>query len=232
MTRRHQPGPAVELFATLQRTSRVRRWSAAAVLGATAGLFAGLVLDRPLDLFTAVGVTGVALAWDHRHGNLAGWWPVEAGPHRIAALAAHLEPRGWTFLQVPGSSPSLRCLLIGPPGVFVVQHGWDSPSRDVHKGPVGKGGPGTDSLDSLWLTADTLSSTLAELTGHEIVVCPALVVERTTVERPSVVAGVTIVPIGDLPDWLRRRDVNLSQETVESLAAAARWFLDVTPGRT
>lgn len=231
MTRSYDTGPATDLFAALQRKSRVRRWLTAAVLGAVAGVFAGLVLDWPFELITAIGVAGALLAWDRRHGNLAGWWPAEHGPHRIAAVAARLETRGWACLFVSGASQPLRCLLVGRRGVFVAQHEAGPVSTDAHDGLVVGDLPAPGHVQALLVTADAVQAALADLSGSDVVVHAVLVVERSTLERPCVVGDATIVPVTDLPTWLCRRDIVLSQELTAVFALAAQRLFDDVPGR-
>lgn len=71
------------------------------------------------------------MIWDHRYGTLADLWPGNRHPHRLAA------PAWSTRLDCPARAipargdPALAAyLLIGPGGVFVVDHQvWWAPDR-------------------------------------------------------------------------------------------------------
>jgi hypothetical protein len=226
------PGTAADWFAGLQRAARPRRWLTAAVIGATGGLFTTLVLAWPLELLAGAAITGTLLLWDRRHGHLAGWSPSEHGPYRIAAVAARLERQGWAFLPVPEPSAPYCYLLIGPQGVFLIQHEHRPISTDVHNGLVVVGErPAIRDLQALRVTADAVQAALRALADGEGAVQCVLVAERTALEEPRVVTDVTILPVAGLRTWLCRRDPALSQETIASLAVAAHQFFDEATGQ-
>ncbi|HEU5470617.1 MAG TPA: hypothetical protein VFV67_08185 [Actinophytocola sp.] len=108
-------GPAATHYAAMRRASTPRRWLLAGTLGAATGLFTHLVLPWPLALCAAALTAAGLLGWDRQHP-----------PHRLAATAARLERHGWAALPAPihrhQDTPIAAYLLIGPGGVFVVDH--------------------------------------------------------------------------------------------------------------
>jgi hypothetical protein len=123
-------GPAAEHYAMLRRASRARRWALLLELGFMIGLFAGLVLEWWQAILAAVTGVAVAAMWDSNRGVIAGWWPGDPGRQRLAAAAARLERRGCGTLPTPvrpDDGPLAAYLIIGPGGVFVVDHqAWET----------------------------------------------------------------------------------------------------------
>ncbi len=216
---RGTPSPAAEWFADLQRKARTRRWLVAVAVGAATGMFANLVLDWPITLLVAFLTAVALLSWDSRYGTLAGWWPTEQSPHRLAATAARLERHGWHILALTGATPGSIYLVIGPGGAFVVQHeSWRLTTSPGSGLLLIDGHPAIRRIKPLLAAATTVEMALSG-SAVQAVRC-VLAVEA--LDEPHVIADVAIVPAAGLARLLRRGDIVLTEPEVAATVSAAR----------
>ncbi|HEU5473855.1 MAG TPA: hypothetical protein VFV67_24685 [Actinophytocola sp.] len=228
--------PARAHYAALRRASRWRRWTLAGAAGTVLGAFVGARWGWWLGLLAAAVVVAGLLIWDHRSGVLAAW-PGEQGSHRLAAGVARLERRGWVVLcdpAIPGQDPRTGYLLIGPGGVFVVEHQvWPAGGRVATSPATGllevDGRSVARRSTAVRAAAAAAGEALSDALARPIPVQPVLAVHGLAVDRPRVSVGVTIVPIADLVLVVRESRV-LSAADLDAVPAAAHRLF--TPGAT
>ncbi|HET9142709.1 hypothetical protein [Actinophytocola sp.] len=223
--------PAAGHYAALRRETLWRRWLSALLLAGATGLVTNLVLPWPLAVLSAVIALAVLLLWDRRHGTLSDCWPGRSRAHRLAATAARLERQGWSAVPAPArpddARPLAAYLLIGPGGVFVLDHQvwWatDAIGTDPATGLLMVGGkPAARRVASVKGAAATVAHTLANHLPDPSAVHPVLTVDSPMLHHPHLIAGVTILPIADLPTFLRDRDPLLHPTGISTLTEHAR----------
>ncbi len=224
-------GSAAAHYAAMRRRSAARRWLAAAALGGIVGVIANLALPWQHSVLAAlVTVIGLTI-WDHRHGTLADLWPGNRHPHRLAAIAARLEQAGWTALPAPSAShggPRLAAyLLIGPGGVFLVDHQvWWAPDRvttDPATGLLMVGGkPAARRVASVKGAAAAVTHALARRLPGEEAVRPIVSVDGPMLDHTRLVAGVAVLPIADLIGFLHGHHPLLGRAEITALTEHTR----------
>jgi hypothetical protein len=154
---------------------------------------------------------------------------------RLPASQAGGSPRSSGPPGFDGGAPqrSPHCgLLIGKQGAFIVQHEARPVTTHVHNGLLVVGRrPAIRHVQALRITADAIEAALSVLTASDVPVHAALAVDSTSLASPRAVAGVTILSVMDLRNWLCRRDDTLSQEMIVALAAAAQRLFDEAPSQ-
>jgi hypothetical protein len=219
---------AAEHYVALSRESAPHRWLLAVLVGGAIGLCGGLVLPWPLTLLASAVTVAALLIWDHHHGAIASWWPGDHRPHRLAATAARLERHRWTALPNPQHEGLLAdYLLIGPGGVFVVDHQvWpksDIVTTDHATGLLMVGGkPAARRVASIKGAAAGVAHELSHWLPDETAVHPVVTVDGLTLDHPQLVAAVTILPITDLARFLHDRDPVLYPTGITTLTEHAR----------
>jgi hypothetical protein len=223
-------GSAAAHYAALRSESTIRRWLLAVTLGAATGLFTNLVLPWPLPLLAAAITVAMLMIWDRRHGTIADLWPGDHPPHRLAATATRLERHGWTALSQPAhphhDTPLAAYLLIGPGGVFVIDHQvwWaaDSVTTDPATRQLMVGGkPAARRVASVKAAAAAVTHALTSRLPDEAVVRPVLSVDGPMLEHMRLVAGCGHAAHRELTGFLHSHDLVLSPDQVAALTEHA-----------
>jgi hypothetical protein len=185
-------------------------------------------------LLQAAGLNSLALPVGLAAAAVAGWrlrfrfsrdaraWRDGArGERATARLLCRLGRRGWAVFHdvgIPGTPANADHLLIGPPGIILV----DSKrySGQVTQGPDGRiwhnHYPMDQTLRALRLETQAISAALG------VPVRPVMCVHQAQVAHGGLRAGdVQILPAGRLPSMLRTSRQQLSQADVAALVAHA-----------
>jgi hypothetical protein len=191
--------------------ARTLPWRIAALLGASlAGLVAATLLSLPTLGRAAAAVAALAaVGWRLRFRpspETRAWARGAAGERHVARLLAPLEAHGWTVLhdlRVPRSHANIDHLVIGPPGVFVVdaKH-YSGPLYLSHDGGLWHGRyPLAAALSATRWEADKVHATLG---APDVDVVPIVAVVGAPVPFGQVsVHGVPVVAAHTLPGMLR-----------------------------
>jgi len=222
-------GSAATHYAALRRATRPHRWLMAITVGAAVGVFTNLVLPGPLPLLAAVLTTAALLIWDHNRGTIAGWWPVPLPPTRLAALATRLERHGWTAIPHPRDTdrPIATYLLIGPGGVFVIDHQtWSALHQVTTHRATGllmvSGVPAARRVAAVKGAAAAVTHALTENLPDDSAVHAVVTVDGLTLDRARRVADVTLVPVTDLTTFVHEHGRLLTPTQVAALSAQAQ----------
>jgi hypothetical protein len=194
----------------------------------------GLPLPARLaGLLAAAAGTGWRLRFRPSPETLA-WQRGAAGERHVARLLDPLVEHGWAVhhdLRVPGSNANIDHLLVGPPGVFVI----DAKHYRGHL-HLSSGG-------QLWhgrsLLAPTLSVTRwaadrlqAVIGAADIAVTPVVAVWGAAVPWGQVTVNhVTVVAARQLPGLLRSLPPSLTSERAGAVAAQINRRLDARTRR-
>jgi hypothetical protein len=202
----------------------------AATLGAgLAAVVAATLLSVPLPArallaLAAVFMVGWRLRFRPSPETLA-WARGAAGERHVARLLAPLEAHGWTVLhdlRVPGSTANIDHLVIGLPGVFVVdaKH-YRGPLYLTRDGGLWHGRyPLAAALSATRWEADKVQATLGVA---DIDVVPIVAVVGAPVPFGQVsIHGVPVVAAHSLPGMLRALPPVLAPERAAWAAATAR----------
>jgi Nuclease-related domain len=191
----YRPGAGASARARYQELSAPSRRRRRIALAGSAP--AGLVLDLAagggwrLGLFCAALAPAAVLVWQIRHRGEHGTWAKgAAGERRTARMLRPLEHRGFTVLHdraLRGSRANVDHLVIGPPGVVVVD------SKNWSKNRIVKG-RGRRLKVGRMNGSKVVASTLYEMAF----VGSAL---ETAVGWPIPVAAVLAIHGGQLPPW-------------------------------
>jgi hypothetical protein len=133
MARVGRPGGSAQAEYRRRRAAELADWkptlplrlATSAAVGAIVGLLTGRLVGPPLAIVMAVAAAA-GVGWRLRFRTspaTRAWRRGASGERRTAALLARLEHHGWVVLHdlaVPGSRANIDHLLIGPPGIFVV----------------------------------------------------------------------------------------------------------------
>jgi hypothetical protein len=198
--------------------------AAAAIAGAVLWLSAHSTFGLALLLVAAILVLRLVVT-----PNAVTAWNTGAEGERLTARQlAQLEPDGFVILhdrRLPGSwRANIDHVVIGPPGVFVVETKSLSGKVEVRGDEVYVAGRRrTRMLDEARREAMGVGVALAtELEELELGVTPVIVVHRARLPFfRSVACGIRIVSGGDLVGALRGAEPVLSPEEVEWLASTA-----------
>lgn len=227
----HVHHTAAEHYAALRRESAQRRWLLTGLFAGVTGLVLNLVLFWPLAVSAAMAISVALLVWDRGHGAIASWWPDDHRPYRLAASAARLERHGWGVFPAPvaphDDSALADYLLIGPGGVFLVDHQMWWPSDIVTTDPASGllmvgGKPAARRISPVKGAAAAVGHALAQWLPDETAVHPILTVDSAGLHQGRLVASVTVLPIADLHRFLRDRDPVLYPTRIATLTEHAR----------
>jgi hypothetical protein len=142
-------------------------------------------------------------------------------------LLEPLEAEGFRVLhdrKIPGSRANIDHIVIGPPGIFVVETKSLGGSLQIRGNDVFVAGRRrTGMIDEVKREASAVHTALADdLAAHGWTVSPVICVHRADLPWfGSEVAGVRIVSGKDLVTRLRQADRLLSPADVERFAALA-----------
>jgi hypothetical protein len=191
--------------------ARTLPWRIAATLGAGLAAFvAGTLLSLPLGMRALVTVAALAAAgWRLRFRptpETLAWQRGAAGERHVARLLAPLEAHGWTVLhdlRVPRSAANIDHLVIGAPGVFVIdaKH-YRGPLHLAHDGGLWHGRyPLAAALSATRWEADKTQATLGV---PDVDVVPIVAVVGAPVPFGQVsIHGIPVVGAHSLPGMLR-----------------------------
>jgi len=185
-------------------------------------LWGGVVL-----LFDVVVVASALFATPN---SITAWQTGAEGELRTGRLLEPLTAEGFRILhdrKIPGSRANIDHIVIGPPGIFVVETKSLGGSLQIRGNDVFVAGRRkTKMIDEAKRETLAVQTALADqLVAHGWTVSPIICVHRADLPMfRSEVAGVRIVSGRDLVTHLRKADRALSQVEVERLAtlAAAR----------
>ena len=195
--------------------------------GALAGLLVGMLVEPPLAIVVAVAAAAV-VGWRLRFrpsSDTCAWRRGATGERRTAALLGRLERHGWVVLHdlaVPGSRANIDHLLIGPPGIFVVDSKhyrgrlWLDPDGSLWHGRH----PLAPALRAAEFEADRAA---AVLTAPQVPTLAVLVIHGASVPWGELVTGgVPVLAAGRLLAALRALPGVLTPGQVAELADRAR----------
>ena len=207
------------------RFARTLPWRLAAVIaaGALAGTLAhgaGPRLASPAAALTA-GVVGWWLRF-HVSAETVTWRRGARGERRTARALRKLARAGWTVLHdvaVPGSRANGDHLLIGPPGVFLIDSkAWHGHITQAVDGSAWHNG---HPLDQTIATVRWEAQQLAQAIGAPVL--PMLCVHDTRIPWDEVyVDNVPVLTRGRLLALLRTLPAHMDQDGVMLLAEHAR----------
>jgi Nuclease-related domain len=211
--------------AELAALARTAGWRAAAI--AAAGVTAGVLLQAAgLDrLALPVAVAAAAAAgWRlrfHLSRDTRAWRDGARGERATARLLRRLGRRGYVVfhdLAIPGTPANADHLLIGPPGVILVDS--QRYTGQVTQGPDGRiwhnRYPMDQTLRALRLETQAISAAL------DVPVRPVMCVHQAQVAHGGLRAGdVQILPARRLPGMLRTSQQQLGEADVAALVAHA-----------
>jgi hypothetical protein len=210
--------------------ARTLPWRLAALLGAgLAGLVAATLLSVPLPARAVAAVAALAAAWWRLRfrpsPETQAWARGAAGERHLARLLAPLEAHGWTVLhdlRVPRSAANIDHLVIGPPGVFVVdaKH-YSGPLYLSHDGGLWHGRyPLAAALSATRWEADKVQATLG---APDIDVVPIVAVVGAPVPFGQVsIHGIPVVAAASLARMVRALPPVLAPERAAWAASQLR----------
>ena len=155
------------------------------------------------------------------------WQTGAEGEVRTGRLLEPLEAEGFRILhdrKIPGSRANIDHIVIGPPGIFVVETKSFMGSLQLRGNDVFVGGRRkTGMIDEVKREALAVETALTtEIAAHGWTVTPVICVHRADLPwLQSEVGGVRIVSGKDLVQRLRKADHVLLPADVERLAALA-----------
>jgi hypothetical protein len=189
------------------------------VLLTVSPLWGGVVL-----LFDLVIVLSALFATPN---SITAWQTGAEGELRTGRLLEPLEAEGFRILhdrKIPGSRANIDHIVIGPPGIYVVETKSLGGSLQIRDNEVFVSGRRrTKMIDQVKREALAVQTVLAkELAATGWTVSPIICVHRADLPwLRSEVAGVRIVSGKDLVNRLREADHLLAPADVERLAALA-----------
>jgi hypothetical protein len=159
--------------------------------------------------------------------SIAAWQTGAQGELRTGRLLEPLEGEGFRILhdrKIPGSRANIDHIVIGPPGIYVVETKSLGGALQIRDNEVFVSGRRrTKMIDEVKREALAVQTALAkELAAPGWMVTPVICVHRADLPwLRSEVAGVRIVSGKDLVKRLREADHLLAPADVERLAALA-----------
>jgi hypothetical protein len=189
------------------------------VLLTVSPLWGGVVL-----LFDLVLVTSALFATPN---SITAWQTGAEGELRTGRLLEPLTAEGFRILhdrKIPGSRANIDHIVIGPPGIYVVETKSLGGSLQIRDDEVFVSGRRrTKMIDEVKREALAVQTALAdEIAAHGRTVSPIICVHRADLPwLRSEVAGVRIVSGKDLVNRLREADHLLAPADVERLASLA-----------
>jgi hypothetical protein len=196
---------------------------------ATVGL-AWWVTGRPIGPFApliglelaVIGVSLAALAWFELPQHVLAWRRGAIGEGDTARVLARLPP-GFVVLHdrsIPGSKANIDHIVIGPPGVFVVETKRYSGRLTIRGNDIFVAGRRrTEIIEQTRREADVVRRTL-DSEGEAIEVTPLLCIHRADPPwRTARVGGVDLVSGRELQRSLTKGPDRLSTDEVRRIAA-------------
>jgi hypothetical protein len=200
--------------------------------------WAGTLPGLPLYARLVVSVVTMGAAWwrvrFRPSPETRAWQRGAAGERHVARLLEPLVEHGWGVhhdLRVPGSKANIDHVVVGPPGIFVVdaKH-YSGRLRLSRDGQLWHG---------RYLLAPALSTTRWEadklqavIGAADIAVTPIVAVWGAAVPWGQVTAtGVTVVAARRLAGMLRSLPPSLTPERAREVAAQINRRLDARTGR-
>jgi Nuclease-related domain len=175
-------------------------------------------------LFVLVGVAIPIAALFTTPQSIQAWATGAEGEARTGRFLEPLEAEGFRVLhdrKIPGSRANIDHIVIGPPGIFVVETKSYTGSLRIRGGEVYVAGRRkTGMIEEATREALAVQIALAdEIDAHGYHVTPIICVHRADLPWfGSEVGGVRIVSGKDLVKRLRKADVVLSPDDVDRLA--------------
>lgn len=169
------------------------------------------------------GVSLAAMAWFELPQHVLAWRRGAIGEEDTARVLARLPP-SFVVLHdraVPGSKANIDHIVVGPPGVFVVETKRYSGKLTVRGDDIFVAGRRrTEIIEQTLREADVVDQTLVSA-GEATEVTPLLCIHRAELPwRTARVGGVAIVSGRELQRTLTRAHDRLSIEDVRRVAAA------------
>jgi hypothetical protein len=191
--------------------ARTLPWRLAALLGAgLAAVVAATLLSLPLAVRALLAVAALTAAWWRLRfrpsPETRAWARGAAGERHVARLLTPLDANGWTVLhdlRVPGSAANIDHVVIGLPGVFVVDaKRYRGPLWLSHDGGLWHGRyPLAAALSATRWEADKVHATLG---APDVDVVPIVAVVGAPVPFGQVsIHGIPVVAAHSLPGMLR-----------------------------
>ena len=208
------------------RANLVRILVVAVVLGVIAGAAAGSVLTPKAAWGVGLVVAAVFLAssWVLPQTTTA-WATGAAGERKTARALAKLPPDRFAVLHdraIPGSRANIDHLVIGPPGVFVVESKLYKGKVTVKGGELLVNGRRKPIIEQAHREAAVVQSALgAELARLGIDVWPLLCIHGADLPWTKKVLGVRIVGARGLGRTLRDMPTALQPADVQGLVDLA-----------
>jgi hypothetical protein len=211
---------------------------AATVAAGLGGWLTATLLGLPLPARGLLALAAVAGAgWRLRFRpspETQAWQRGAAGERHVARLLDPLVEHGWAVhhdLRVPGSAANLDHLLVGPPGVFVVDA--KHYSGHLRLSPQGQLWHGrallAPALSTIRWEADRLQAVIG---APDIAVTPIVAVWGAAVPWGQVTVNhVTVVAARRLPGLLRSLPPSLTLERAGAVAAQLNRRLDARTKR-
>jgi hypothetical protein len=239
------PGASAQAEYQRRRQAEHAAWArtlplriAATVLAGLGGLLLAAVAGLPLPASLAVGIVMSAGAWwrlRFRPSPEAQAWRRGAdGERHLARLLEPLVRAGWGVshdLPVRGATANANHVVVGPPGVFVVDtRHYRGRLRISRDGLLWHGR--TFLLPTLSATRSKADRLQDRVGAPDVWVSPIVAVLGGVVPGGQVTSmGVTVVPARRLPGLLRSLPPTLTPERAQEVAAQIERRLDARAGR-
>jgi Nuclease-related domain len=211
---------------------------AAVALAGLAGWLAATVPGLPLPARGLLTLAAAAGAWWRLRfrpsPETRAWQRGAAGERHVAQLLEPLVQQGWGVnhdLRVPGSEVNIDHVVVGPPGVFVID-------AKHYRGRLRLSGDGllwhgryllAPALSTVRWEADKLQ---ARIGAADIAVVPIVAVWGAAVPWGQVTAtGVTVVAARRLPGLLRSLPPTLTPQRAREVATQINRRLGASPSR-
>jgi hypothetical protein len=211
---------------------------AATALAGIGGLLVASVAGLPLPASLAISLAAAGGAWwrlRFRPSPEAQAWQRGAeGERHVARLLEPLVRQGWGVqhdLRVPGSKANIDHVVIGPPGVFVIDtKNYRGRLRLSHDGLLWHGRTFlAPTLSATRWEADKLQ---ARIGAPDIAVVPIVAVLGAMVPFGQVTSmGVTVIPARRLVGLLRSLPPTLTPQRAREAATQIERRLDAHTGR-
>jgi hypothetical protein len=235
-----RPGASAQAEYQRRRTIEHATWAgtlplrvAATVLAGLGGLLVTAVAGLPLPAGLLVAsVTAGAVWWRLRFRpspEAQAWQHGAEGERHVARLLEPLVRQGWGVqhdLRVPGSKANIDHVVVGPPGVFVIDtKNYRSRLRLSHDGLLWHGRTFlAPTLSATRWEADKLQ---ARIGAPDIAVVPIVAVLGAMVPYGQVTSmDVTVIPARRLLGLLRSLPPTLTPERAREVAAQINRRLD------
>jgi hypothetical protein len=231
-----RPGGSAQAEYRRRRTAEHTAWAhtlprrvAATLAAGLAGFVAAALLSLPLVVRPVAAVAALAAAWWRLRfrpsPETLAWQRGAAGERHVARLLVPLDAHGWTVLHdlaVPGSKANIDHLVIGTPGVFVIDAKYYSGPLYVSRdGGLWHGRyPLAAALSATRWEADKVQATLGV---SDVDVVPIVAVVGAPVPYGQVsIHGIPVVAAHSLPGMLRALPPVLAPERVAWAAGQLR----------